>query len=633
VDAAFLLVVSLALAAGADVAPKSVQILPPRVQTRFSADRAFSLRVTPTKDFPRAKGNCLAELKARKGDKAGQVLWRGRFLNEWSPRRALVAGDGRHVVTIDDWVHGGRRHALVIYGPDGKLVRDLALSDLLEPDEIKHLERGKFGLEWTGGAKFRFSRDHKVLFIRCGWGKLKVIDLNTGTVQGKRGKEYDELLRQFELLPHEAFGDAALLALAAGELAVPPPDPCNPVDYVEWWNRANSEGVADEDNAAPLLDEAMERLTDLGACSDFLKEAFDGRFDWESEQGAMLAEWFEQNADALELFRQASERPAYARQYSAGDSGALVAVQLPQLSRLRNACKAMAARSNWYASQGRYADAAEDLLTVARVGQLQPQAPSLIECLVGTAVQSLAYDRMARLASDAGDALDYGLLAERLAHDNAVGLPFARAILTEKAMLMDTSQRVFRPNPETGQPALDVGQLGQLVPIPDDGVRESGSSAQALPQFDYTVRVGSEYYDRLTAVMELPYPQAQPQMVQLQTDFASETNPLLRHLMDATAGGSRFKETQTRIESQRRLTHTLVRVLSYRQQTGALPESLDDLPDAGHVTRDAFTEQPFVYRRDGDSFTLYSVGPNGQDDGGAHTKWREDGDFVIWPPQ
>jgi len=628
VGAAFLLVVPLALAVG-NAERKSVQILPPRVQTRFSADRAFSLCVTPTKDFPRAKGNCLAELKARKGEKAGQVLWRGKLLNEWAPRRALVAGDGRHVVTIDDWLHGGRQHALVIYGPEGKLVRDLELSDLLQPDEIKHLERGKLGLEWTGGAKFRFSRDHKVLFIRCGWGKLKVIDLATGAVQGKQGKDHDRLLRQFELLPDEALGAAGLLGLAVGDLVVPAPDPANPVDYVEWWNRANSEGVADEDNAAPLLDEAMERLTDLGACSDFLKEAFDGGFDWDSEQGAMLAQWFEQNADALELFRQASEKPACARQYSAGDSGALVAVQLPQLSRLRNACKAMAARSNWYASQGRYAAAAEDLLTVARVGQLQPQAPSLIECLVGTAVQSLAYDRMARLASDAGDALDYGLLAERLAHDDAGAPPFARAIVAEKAMLMDTSQRVFRPNPETGQPALDVGQLGQLVPIPDDAVRESGSSAQAMPQFDYTVRVGSEYYDRLTAVMELPYPQAQPQMAQLQVDFAAESNPLLRLLMVA---GSKVKETQTRLESQRRMTHTLVRVLAYRQQTGALPESLDDLPDAGHVTADAFTEQPFVYRRDGDLFTLYSVGPNGQDDGGAHTKWREDGDFVIWPP-
>jgi len=631
VDAAFLLVVSLA--AAGDVGPKSVQILPPRVQTRFSADRAFSLRVTPTKDFPRAKGNCVAELKARRGDKAGQVLWRGKLVNEWAPRRVLVAGDGRHVVTIDDWLHGGRQHALVIYGPQGKLVRDLALSDLLEPDEIKHLERGKFGLEWTGGAKFRFSRDHKVLFIRCGWGKLKVIDLASGAVQGKQGKEHDSLLRQFELLPDEAFGDAGLLGLAARELAVPPPDSCNPVDYVEWWNRANNEGVADEDNAAPLLDEAMERLVGLGEHYDVLNDALRSDWDWGSEQGAMLAEWFEQNADALELFRQASERPAYARQYSAGDSKALVAVQLPNLSGLRRICVTMVARSAWHASQNRYADAAEDLLTVARVGQLQPQAPSLIECLVGTAVQSLAYDRMARLASDAGDALDYGLLAERLAHDNAAGLPFARAILAEKAMLLDTSQRVFQPDPETGQPALDIEQLRQLWAIADDEADEPGSSVQGVPQFEQTVRVGSEYYDRLTAVMELPYPQAQPQMAQLQTDFAAESNPLLRQLMDATAGGSRFKVTQTRVESQRRLTHTLVRVLAHRQRTGALPDSLDDLPDAGHVTADAFTEQPFAYRRDGDSFTLYSVGPNGQDDGGAHTNWREEGDYVIWPPQ
>jgi len=617
------------LAAAGEVGPKSVQILPPSVQTQFSADRAFSLRVSPTKDFPRAKGNCLAELKARKGDKAGQVLWRGKLLNEWAPRRVLVAGDGRHVVSIDDWLHGGRRHAVVVYGPEGKLVRDLALSDLLEADEIKHLDRGKFGLEWTGGAKFRFSRDHKVLFIRCGWGRLKVIDLATGEVQGKQGPQHDNLLKQFELLPDEVFGNAALLGLVAGDLAVPPPDPANPVDYVEWLHRVNNEGVADEDNAAPLLDEAMERLVGLGEHHDMLNAALDGVLEWDSEQGARLAEWFEQNADALELFRQASEMPAYARTYSTGNGAGVVAVQLPHLSRLRNTCKALAARSSWHASQGRYADAAEDLLTVARVARLQPRTPFVIESLVSTAIDALAHHHLARFAADAGDALDYGLLAERLQQENPPLPSYTRAIPPEKATLMDTCQRVFQIDPETGKPALDLGQLKHDYFIADGQVSELNDFRQTGGQFDQTVRSANAYYDRMAAAIAMPYPDAKPRLEQLDSEIPNEPNPLVRHLMWSN---SKMKQRETEAESQRRLTHTLVRVLAHRQQTGALPDSLDDLPDAGHVTVDAFTEQPFVYRRDGDSFTLYSVGSNGQDDGGAHTKWREDGDFVIWPP-
>lgn len=629
---AVLLLVVLTAGGGADD-PKSVQILPPSVQTRSSADRAFSFRVTPTKDWPRVKGECLAEMKARKGDKAGQVLWRGKLLNEWAPRRVLVAGDGRHVVTIDDWSHGGRQHALVIYGPEGKLVRDLALSDLLEPDEIKHLKRRKLRLEWTGGAKFRFSRDHKRLFIRCGWGRLKVIDLATGAVQGKQGKEYDRLLKQFELLPDEAFGDAALLGLAgaaAPDLAVPPPDPCNPVDYVEWLHRVNNEGVADEDNAAPLLDEAMERLVGLGEHYDMLNGALDSSLDWDSEQGAMLAEWFEQNADALELFRQASEKPAYAREYSAGGSQGLIAVQLPQLSRLRNTCKALAARSSWHRSQGRYADAAEDLLTVARVARLQSRTPFLIESLVSMAVDALAYPDVARLSADAGDALDYGMLAERLERDDPPLPSYARAIPAEKAMLMDTCQRVFQIDPETGGPALDLREPEQGFGMTDDQVGELNDFRQTGGLLDKTVRSANAYYDRMAAAIAMPYPDAKTRLEQLQGESAYEPNPLLRHL---TWAGAKCKRTETSRESHRRLTHTLVRVLAHRQQTGTLPDSLDDLPDAGHVTVDAFTEQPFVYRRDGESFTLYSVGSNGQDDGGTHTNWKEEGDFVIWPPR
>ncbi len=46
---------------------------------------------------------------------------------------------------------------------------------------------------------------------------------------------------------------------------------------------------------------------------------------------------------------------------------------------------------------------------------------------------------------------------------------------------------------------------------------------------------------------------------------------------------------------------------------------------------DVFSGRPFVYRRKGDGFVLYSVGPNLGDDGGW---WEEGGpdDDITWPP-
>jgi len=73
-----------------------------------------------------------------------------------------------------------------------------------------------------------------------------------------------------------------------------------------------------------------------------------------------------------------------------------------------------------------------------------------------------------------------------------------------------------------------------------------------------------------------------------------------------------------------------------------LPEKLDELVKTGYVktlASDPFSGKPFVYRPTGENFTLYSFGPNFQDDGGKvgldtkgqPKKWVDNGDWVFWP--
>jgi len=64
-----------------------------------------------------------------------------------------------------------------------------------------------------------------------------------------------------------------------------------------------------------------------------------------------------------------------------------------------------------------------------------------------------------------------------------------------------------------------------------------------------------------------------------------------------------------------RLVYTALRLESHRKTRGQYPPSLDALGSDPLFT-DPFSGQPFVYRRDGAGYTLYSVGPNGKDDGG-----------------
>ena len=80
---------------------------------------------------------------------------------------------------------------------------------------------------------------------------------------------------------------------------------------------------------------------------------------------------------------------------------------------------------------------------------------------------------------------------------------------------------------------------------------------------------------------------------------------------------------------------------SFRHNSGAYPEALADLPDADRLPGDLFSEKPLKYRRDGDGFVLWSVGPDGDDDGGkTHDELtaadpatsRDDGDIAFRVP-
>ena len=57
---------------------------------------------------------------------------------------------------------------------------------------------------------------------------------------------------------------------------------------------------------------------------------------------------------------------------------------------------------------------------------------------------------------------------------------------------------------------------------------------------------------------------------------------------------------------------------TFRQERDRYPETLAELRATGwDVPQDRFSEDEFIYRREGEGFVLYSVGPNLVDDGGV----------------
>jgi hypothetical protein len=98
--------------------------------------------------------------------------------------------------------------------------------------------------------------------------------------------------------------------------------------------------------------------------------------------------------------------------------------------------------------------------------------------------------------------------------------------------------------------------------------------------------------------------------------------------MDCARGLSRTQfHVGDRAASLRATEVVLALRLHQADHDGRLPETLDELVPAylPAVPRDPFarTDAPLCYRKDGTEWTVYSVGPNGADDGGRWDWTRE----------
>ena len=108
-----------------------------------------------------------------------------------------------------------------------------------------------------------------------------------------------------------------------------------------------------------------------------------------------------------------------------------------------------------------------------------------------------------------------------------------------------------------------------------------------------------------------------------------------RYMLPAVAipDYSRACHTVVRIETLRRLTIIAIALKRHQLRTGHYPSTLEVLvPDylsSGQI--DPMSGQPFHYRTNANgSFTLYSVGENGVDDGGDASPVAATNQFDFW---
>lgn len=368
-------------------------------------------------------------------------------------------------------------------------------------------------------------------------------------------------------------------------------------------------------------------------------EQIEGR-PWTAEEFPSAAAWLEQLEPALDIASAAIHRPAYHAPVINPDPGdTMIAVLLPHLGDMRRLARAYRVRIHHHLGEGRADAATDDWLTLQRLGRMSSHEPFLISGLVGISINAMAHGSFDALLSHAP------LSAEQVLRLRAgfADLP-PRETLSRQ---IDEGERVFM---------LDTIQQLQRERV-DDRTYKPMSAALAHPRFDVdrVLRRVNAFYDQYrdpprtleglsarAAEIEAALEAMAPELMLAEIAIAAaadmpeevDTDRLADGLADAMLGtlapalGAALR-TEFEVEMADNLAAVALALEAYRATHGDYPAQLAALVPAlmEELPRDYATGEALRYRIEPGGFVLYSVGKNGEDDGGVDD--HRDGDIVV----
>jgi hypothetical protein len=453
------------------------------------------------------------------------------------------------------------------------------------------------------------------------------------------------------------------------------------LDYESALNRRLGQGVTPRSNASVLVWKAIgphpegarmppaffrwlgvaappeegDYFIDLGQyATDVLKLPPGAKFDelidqygratrrpWKAKQYPRLAGWLEANEKPLAIVIEAAKRPDYfhplVAHRTAKGPGGLISATLPNVQKCRWMVGALVARAMLHAAEGRFDRAWPDLLASHRLGRLVARGGTLIEALVGIAIDQIACGAELAFLDRAGLTAKQARACLR----DLQGLPPMPAVadkvdLTERFMFLDTMMLLRRRG---------LGNLDDLGfrPAPAALAPKEQEAVEAAIDWDSVLRTGNQWYDRLAGALRVKDRAARErQLDQIDKDLKALSQAANR---PAAAGGAspadkarnmgdvmvvlfvpatrKVQQAADRAEQAQRNLHLAFALAAYRADHGRYPPTLDGLAPGylPAVPGDLFSGKALIYRPSANGYLLYSVGVNGKDDGG---RWYDD---------
>ena len=368
---------------------------------------------------------------------------------------------------------------------------------------------------------------------------------------------------------------------------------------------------------AGVMDSTSDHATSLvKAYPAEILEHFRDNGTLSPEELAQLREFVAKGADILALLHEAAGLPPgrFPIDYSKG-----FAAEIPNLLCLRNFSRLLMAESALASLDGGADLAFAAFEAGASIQRTLRQEPILIIQMIRGALDN----EMVR------------------AFNGSLGLAgYSDAQLEEMQRAFASGQ-----DPASLTGALAFERVGGLEVFDDPTVvsrthfldRIAPGSHTALVQTAAAVGYFDGDRDRYLSLMDgmieasmLPYPEAIEAMSS--SNGQSTNSPLLPRLSDSMLPNVYRAQQQITANNARLLQgETAAAIERYRLANGAPPSQLEDLVPAylDHAPVDPFDLQPLRYRSEGGSYVLYSVGSNGEDDGGESGGNDSVGDLVF----
>jgi len=396
------------------------------------------------------------------------------------------------------------------------------------------------------------------------------------------------------------------------------------VDYVAGYNRTTRPQDYDPNkNSAPYYQKAFDAFVDMP--DELHKPYINWPTDFNDIEQVLLEKWLISNTLAFEYFREALNKPYYWLERKAKKDNYIGSMTTPDLACLRKLTEALGWDAKCNAVKGRFRVSFENVLDCYKAGN-HKCCPNLLlgEQHTGLRVkQNAVHGAMVILDKSKVDSKALKLLQDNLKQelDKDTYIPGCQA---EKLYQYDTLQRTFIDNGKgTGRLWWRIG-FDVVIPLAGEGKiyeRKIKLSCFTGP----TRKQVAAQIEQAAALFKQVMTKTPWQIKDEGRDYFKEIENIdKRHIsleflgigIDSKSIFHSYHKTRT----QTKALIAILAVLRYKIDTGQFPQSLDTLVSAGYlqaVPMDPYSGSTMVYKLTEDNFTLYSVGKDFSDDGGA----------------